>query len=118
TLGRAARGADEREHSLLVRDDGIRVKQDSLNPAQYGRVRADAERQAKNGEQREPRISKKHSAAKAQILQELIRPFPDPLFARDFLDLLDSAKLLERCISRFVRRHSSRDVSLNQKIDM
>jgi hypothetical protein len=38
--------------------------------------------------------------------------------ARDFFCLLDSAELSQRRVTRFVRQHSSCDVSFGQKIDM
>src|SRR5262249_11931626 len=53
--GGAARRSDKGEHSFLVNDSRIRMKQDSFSPAQNGGVGADSECQTKNGQEREAR---------------------------------------------------------------
>ena len=55
---------------------------------------------------------------KRRVLKKLVGPSPNPLFSRDFLGLFDSAELTQRRVTRFVRQHSRRDVSLGQKIEM
>ena len=65
-----------------------------------------------------PGVRRKHSHAEANILNKFVGPSPDPLFARDFFGLLDSAELSQRRVARLIRRHSRGDVSLGQKIEM
>ena len=65
-----------------------------------------------------PGVAPKHSHAEANVLNKFVGPSPDPLFARDFFGLLDSAELAQRRVPRLVRRHSRGDVSFGQKIEM
>src|SRR4030095_6014417 len=113
-----ARCRVQREHAVLVRDQGVWSNQNSFDPTQHRVVRSNTEREAEKRENRKPRCAQKHSRAEAHILNEFIRPSPDALVARCFLDLFDAAELTQRGVSRFGRRHTSRDVSFRYKIDM
>src|SRR5439155_301639 len=114
----AADRAAERNHPVLMRDERIGADENSFDPTQGGRVRANAESQTKDCQNGKSRSAPKHSRAVANVLHKFIGPSPDALFARDFFGLLDSAKLPQSRIARFMGQHSGCDVSFGQKIDM
>ena len=97
---------------------GIWPNEYSFDPAQDGRIRADAEGEAKNGEGSKARIPKQHARTEAQILDKFVAPSPDTLLTCQFLDLLDSAKFAQRCMVGVVRRHTIGNVSLGQSVDV
>jgi len=92
----------------------MRIPSIQLKAAAFG---ADAEGQARMARLKIPECAgafARRSADPAKIRP----PPPDPLFARDFFNLLDSAELSQRCVARFVGQHSRRNISLDQKIEM
>jgi hypothetical protein len=56
--------------------------------------------------------------SESKILPKLVRPHPDPFFARNFLDLLDAAELPKRRVARLTRRQAGGNVPLGQEINM
>src|SRR5204863_9829832 len=87
-----ARRRIQRKHAVLVRDQGVGANQNSFDPAQDRGVCADPEDETKNRQNRKSRSAPKHARAEANILKKFIRPSPEALLTRDFLDLLDSAE--------------------------
>jgi hypothetical protein len=111
-------GTKERNHSVLVRDQWVGANQNPFDPAHDGGAGADSKRETEDCQDRESGIADKHSHAEANILQKFVGPSPHPLVARDFFGLLDSAKLAQGRVARFLGRHSRGNVSFDQKIDM
>jgi hypothetical protein len=94
------------------------VKEDGIYYAKDCAVCADAQREREDSDKSKSRRFSKETAPKAQILQKVICPPPHALFAGDFLNLLDTAKLFERRAPRLVRRHASGQITLGQAIEM
>ncbi len=76
---RTARRSRQDKHSFLVRHRWVGMKEDSFDPTKNGRIRPDAESQAKNGEKGESRVAPQHANAEAQVLPELIWPTSRPV---------------------------------------
>ena len=101
-----------------MRNQRIRANQNPFDPTEDRGVGSDPKRKAKNRENGKTRAAHEHARAEANVLQKFIRPGPYSLLARDFFGLLDSAELSQGRVPCFLGRHSSGNVSFDQKIDM
>ncbi len=72
--GFAASGSSQRHESFLVHDRRIGAEEDAFDPAEDGGVGANAQREAKNGEDGKARTAPKHAEADAQVHGEMFEP--------------------------------------------
>ena len=90
------------------------MKQNSFDPAKDGGAGADSQGQANDGKERKSGIAPQHSKTETNILTKLVRPDPNALLARPFLELLDSAEFTLGSSARFHGRHAGGDFAFHQ----
>src|SRR5262249_10539069 len=102
-------GAIDTGHSdqpVLIDDERVGSKQNSLDPAEYGSIGADPQGQAQDREKREAGVSPENAQAEANILHQAIKPYPSPNFIHGLGDLQRVAESALCCIPRFICRVS------------
>jgi hypothetical protein len=92
-----------------VSDGGIGAEQNAFDPAKYGGVCADAEREAKNCQDGKSWAAAEHPQTKADVLQEIVDEVDVAGVAAFFLDLLHTSEGLQGSATSFLSIHPLRD---------
>ena len=99
---------------------GVRqwLEQNSVDDAEDGGVRADAESEGENRNRGEAEILAHHAERVTRVGDESFEPEAAALLAAIFLDAFYRAELQRRLASRFIGRHSCGDVGGGLLLDV
>jgi hypothetical protein len=97
---------------------GKRTEQHSIDHTEYRGVCADAESEGEDGDSREARGLAQHARAVANILRQVLEPFPAPRDAAFFLLVRCVAKPAPSSGPSFVCRHAGLELFLLPQFQM
>ncbi len=116
--GLAIGGASDVDQPVLIRDARIRSKEYPFHPSAHDSVRTDAEREAKNRDDRKSGGPAKHSKAESAILHETLEPETAGHLARDLLHMTDVSELSMRVRRSILRRLAACDALVDGHAQM
>ena len=102
----------------MIGDGWEGTQRDSFDPTEDRRVRADPQRQAKNCQQRKPRIPPQHAKTKAEVLNQIFDEIYFACLPALLLDLRQAAQRSQRGMPGLFRVHPLGDIVIDLLLQM